>query len=240
MTGAMPMAPSFDVPGWFASGPGVLRRVGEVLLEAGGARAHLRELIILDDAFAEADAEVAHLLRTAIDAMGGDLPEPVHDVVAPHGFDPWRESFRVIQAREIWSIYGPFVERYRPKLGPGIRERMEFAATVSQRNADTARQEQKRARERICALVEPGTVLALPTAPCIAPRVDSSAEALESFRVRVMRLTCLAGLSGLPQVSLPVGSISGCPVGLSFIGWHGADEALLDLAVKLARHVGAV
>jgi amidase len=55
-----------------------------------------------------------------------------------------------------------------------------------------------------------------------------------------MRLTCLAGLSGLPQVSLPVGSISGCPVGLSFIGWLGADEALLDLAVKLARHVGAV
>src|SRR5438132_8587898 len=54
MTGAMPMAPSFDVPGWFASGPGVLRRVGEVLLEAGAARANLKELIILDDAFAEA------------------------------------------------------------------------------------------------------------------------------------------------------------------------------------------
>jgi amidase len=237
MTGAMPMAPSFDVPGWFASGPGVLRRVGEVLLDAGGVRAHLRELIILDDAFAEADGEVASLLRAAIDAMAGDLPEPVHDAVAPHGFELWRESFRVIQAREIWSIYGPFVEQHRPKLGPGIRERMEFAATVSERNAEMARQEQKRARERICALVKPGTVLALPTAPCIAPRIDTGAEALESFRVRVMRLTCLAGLSGLPQVTLPVGSISGCPVGLSFIGWHGGDEALLDLAVKLARHV---
>ena len=240
MTGAMPMAPSFDVPGWFASGPGVLRRVGEALLDAGGARANLRELIILDDAFAEADSEVAHLLRAAIDAMVGDLPAPVHDAVAPHGFDLWRESFRVIQAREIWSIYGPFVERYRPKLGPGVRERMEFAATVSERDAEMARQEQKRARQRICALVKPGTVLALPTAPCIAPRVDTGAEALDLFRVRVMRLTCLAGLSGLPQVTLPVGSISGCPIGLSFIGWHGADEALLDLAVKLARHVGAV
>ena len=96
------------------------------------------------------------------------------------------------------------------------------------------------ARERICALVEPGTVLALPTAPCIAPRIDTSAEALESFRVRVMRLTCLAGLSGLPQVTLPVGSVSGCPVGLSFIAWHGGDEALLDLAVQLARYVGGV
>jgi amidase len=240
MTGAMPMAPSFDVPGWFASGPGVLRRVGEVLLDAGGVRARLRELIILDDAFAEADSEVTSLLRAAIDAMAGDLPEPVHDVIAPHGFDLWRESFRVIQAREIWSIYGLFVERHQPKLGPGVRERMEFAATVSERNAEMARQEQRRARERICALVKPGTVLALPTAPCIAPRIDTGAEALESFRVRVMRLTCLAGLSGLPRVTLPVGSISGCPVGLSFIGWHGGDEALLDLAVKLARHVGAV
>jgi amidase len=47
-------------------------------------------------------------------------------------------------------------------------------------------------------------------------------------------------LSGLPQVTLPVGSISGCPIGLSFIAWHGGDEALLDLAVQLARHVGAV
>ncbi len=240
MTGAMPMAPSFDVPGWFASGPGVLRRVGEVLLEAGGARANLKELIILDDAFAEADSEVAHLLRAAINAMAGDLPEPVHDAVAPHGFDLWRESFRVIQAREIWSIYGPFVERYQPKLGPGIRERMEFAATVSERDAEMARQERKRARQRICALVKPGTVLALPTAPCIAPRIDTGAEALDLFRVRVMRLTCLAGLSGLPQVTLPVGSISGCPIGLSFIGWHGGDETLLDLAVKLARHVGVV
>jgi amidase len=240
MTGAMAMAPSFDVPGWFASGPGVFRRVGEVLLEGAGVHAKPRQLIILDDAFAEADAEVASLLRAAIDTMASDLPKPIHEAVAPGGFDTWRESFRVIQAREIWSIYGPFVERHQPKLGPGIRERMAFAATVSERDADMARQEQKRARERICALVEPGTVLALPTAPCIAPRIDTGAEALESVRVRVMRLTCVAGLSGLPQVTLPVGSISGCPIGLSFIAWHGGDEALLDLAVQLARHVGAV
>ena len=240
MTGVMAMAPSFDVPGWFANGPGVFRRVGEVLLEGGGVRKRPRQLIILDDAFAEADAEVASLLRAALAAMASDLPETIHETVAPGGFDPWRESFRIIQAREVWSIYGPFVERHQPKLGAGIRERMAFAATVSERDADLARQEQKRARERICTLVQPGTVLALPTAPCIAPRIDTGAEALESFRVRVMRLTCVAGLSGLPQVTLPVGSISGCPVGLSFIAWHGGDEALLDLAVQLARYVGGV
>jgi amidase len=48
----------------------------------------------------------------------------------------------------------------------------------------------------------------------------------------------LAGHSGLPQISIPAGSAAGCPVGLSFIGWEGGDEALLDLAVKLEPLLG--
>ena len=79
---------------------------------------------------------------------------------------------------------------------------------------------------------------ALPTAPCIAPKIDTPQSELESYRVRVMRLTCIAGLGGLPQVTIPIGTVSGCPVGLSFIGWAGADETLLDLAVALSRHCG--
>jgi amidase len=61
---------------------------------------------------------------------------------------------------------------------------------------------------------------------------------LEEFRTRVMRLTCTSGISGLPQMSIPGGTINGCPVGLSFIAWAGGDEALLDLACKLSRHCG--
>ncbi|HEU4475279.1 MAG TPA: hypothetical protein VFR71_01090, partial [Methyloceanibacter sp.] len=39
--------------------------------------------------------------------------------------------------------------------------------------------------------------------------------------------------AGLPQISIPAGEAAGCPIGLSFIGWRGADEALLDLAVSI-------
>ena len=53
-----------------------------------------------------------------------------------------------------------------------------------------------------------------------------------------MRLTSIAGLSGLPQITIPAGTIDGCPVGLSFIAWSGGDEALLDLAFGLAKHGG--
>jgi amidase len=82
--------------------------------------------------------------------------------------------------------------------------------------------------------------MAVPTAPCIAPRTDTQQSELESFRVRVMRLTCMAGLAGLPQINVPVGTVGGCPAGLSFIAWPGGDEALLALARNLAKYCGVV
>ena len=124
------------------------------------------------------------------------------------------------------------------KAHPGIKERMAFAATVGKADSEAARAVLAPARAHVRALVPPGTVLALPSAPSIAPLIDTPAEALEDFRVRVMRLTCAAGLAGLPQVSIPAGTVAGCPVGLSFIGWAGGDEALLDLALRLSRYCG--
>jgi amidase len=115
---------------------------------------------------------------------------------------------------------------------------MQIAAQVSHAEASAAQAMHDEARDTIRALVTPGTLVVLPTAPCIAPRVDTDPQNQESYRVRVMRLTCIAGLGGLPQITIPVGIVHGCPVGLSFIGWPGGDEDLLDLAVHTARYCG--
>jgi amidase len=238
LSGAQAMAPSFDVPGWFAGSPGVFRNVGAVLLDEQRVNAPVEKIIALDDAFAESDTDVADLLHTTLESMTDDLPPVVHARIAPEGFDPWREAFRTIQGYEVWQTFGDFVTRNRPKLGPGIRERMEFSAKVSQAEVEAARRVHAQARDHIRQTAGPGTILALPTAPCIAPAIDMPAEQMEQFRVRVMRLTCTAGLGGVPQVTIPVGALSGCPIGLSLIGWAGGDEALLDLACVLSRHCG--
>jgi amidase len=238
--GVMEMAPSFDVPGWFAGSAGVLRKVGAVLLGGERVSAEVGRLLIADDAFEQADAEVVSVLRAVLRKAAATLPRPEPVRVAPDGFDVWREAFRVIQARETWQTFGSFVTRAKPKLGPGIKERIASAATVTAAESDAARRVHDAAGAHLRALVRPGTVVALPSAPCIAPHMDTPAEALDSYRTRVMRLTCSAGLAGLPQVSIPAGTVSGCPVGLSFIGWPGGDEALLDLAATLARHCGAL
>lgn len=239
LSGAMPMASMFDVGGWFASAPGVFRRVGAVLLGGEPVRETIRQLVILEDAFAQADGDVATMLRDFIQAATATIPEKSAATIAPKGFDTWREMFRIVQAREVWKTYGPFIEEHKPRLGPGIKERMEFAAGVSESDAAALRKELPRARDQIRAVAKPGTILALPSAPCIAPLTTTPTPDQESFRLRVMRLTCISGVSGLPQASIPTGTISGCPIGLSFIGWAGGDEALLDLAVSLAKYVGA-
>jgi amidase len=238
LTGAMAMAPSFDVAGWFANAPGIFRRVGAVLLQGAAVTAPLTRLIVATDAFTQADTAVAALGREFLKRAAGMLPTPAELAVAPNGFDEWREAFRIVQAKEVWESFGDFVTRAKPKLGPGIKERMEFAATVTPEAADAARKVVAAGRAHIRALVSPGTMIALPTAPSIAPPISSSSEEMESFRVRVMRLTCMAGLGGLPQMNLPVGTVAGCPAGLSLIAWAGGDEALLDLAVLLARFCG--
>jgi amidase len=238
LTGAMAMAPSFDVAGWFANGPGVLRRVGTVLLQGSAVKARTTRLLVATDAFAQADAEVAALCREFLNRGTELLPARVEANIAPAGFDAWREAFRVVQAKEVWETFGAFITRAKPKLGPGIKERMDFAASVTTERADQSRAIIADARAHILANLPPGTIMALPTAPSIAPLLATTGDALESFRVRTMRLTCIAGLAGLPQINIPVGTVSGCPAGLSLIGWPGADEVLLNLACRLAHLCG--
>jgi amidase len=238
LTGAMAMAPSFDVAGWFANSPGVLRRIGTVLLQGSAVNERATRLVVATDAFAQADAEVTALCLEFLDRGAKLLPVRVKANVAPAGFDTWREAFRVVQAKEVWETFGAFITQAKPKLGPGIKERMDFAASVTDEQANRSRETVAAARTQIRATLPPGTIMALPTAPSIAPPLTATGEALELFRVRTMRLTCIAGLGGLPQINIPVGTVSGCPAGISLIGWPGGDEVLLDLACRLAHLCG--
>jgi amidase len=185
------------------------------------------------------DEPVATLADAVLAAAEDRLPVAAHERAAPGGLDTWREAMRIVQAHEVWASFGEFITKRRPKLGAGIRDRMEIAARISDEQVAAARDVTAHATQRMHELAVPGTALALPTVPSIAPPLATPADDLESFRVRTMRLVCMASISGLPQVTIPAGTTDGAPVGLSFIGWRGGDEALLSLATTMAPLVGA-
>jgi amidase len=76
--------------------------------------------------------------------------------------------------------------------------------------------------------------LTLPSAPGPAPLKGLPADELNEFRNKALALTCIAGLCGLPQVSLPCALVDGLPVGLGIIGPRGSDLQLLALTRRLS------
>ncbi len=80
-------------------------------------------------------------------------------------------------------------------------------------------------------------VLVLPTMPDVAPLLTESDEALDDYRNEALNLLCLSGLSGLPQVSMPLATRLGAPLGLSLLGPPGSDLGLVRLAVEIATDV---
>ena len=52
--------------------------------------------------------------------------------------------------------------------------------------------------------------------------------------------TCLANLGGMPAISVPAGvGDDGLPLGAQLMGAKGSDDALLDLAERLAQRLAA-
>src|SRR4029077_14084974 len=90
LAGGMAMAPTFDTAGWFANGPGIFRRVGAVLLDGARVESSIKQMIVANDAFEQADAEVVALHKMFLERASPALAATNHARIAPDGFDHWR------------------------------------------------------------------------------------------------------------------------------------------------------
>ncbi|MDA0999201.1 MAG: amidase [bacterium] len=230
--GLVPLAPSFDTIGWFARDPKILLKVGRVLFGEKKAQAPSR-LLIPEDAWDLANPEVKEALSPFVKKIGAALGAAENIRLTEDGLEEWLPPARHLLGWEVWQAHGPWVEKERPAFGPHIEARFEWAAAMPAGKAEAARTIREAATRRMRALLTPGTLMAIPTAPGIAPVKNMEGPELEAFRHRLIQLTSIASVSGVPQISLPLGKVEGCPVGLSLIAGAGEDEALLEMAVRL-------
>jgi amidase len=234
LDGVTPMAPSYDTVGYLAREAALFRKIGHVLLEGEAVYTDIERLILAEDFFRHAEASADQALWQALARIGPMLPAPERRTIASNEIGEWRDAFRLIQGFEIQSTLLPFIQSHNVDLGPGIKERFEMAASISPVEVDAARALRAKIAEQLDALIAPGTLVVLPTTPTLPPeRGVPDGASFAEFRAETLGYTCLAGHGGLPQISVPASKAAGCPIGLSFIGWRGGDEALLDLAVRL-------
>ena len=232
LDGACPLAPIFDTVGWFARDAALLARVGDVLL--GGRAATPGRVLLAQDAFTLALPGATDALAPALARVTSLLGEGEPVTVSDEGLPAWFDVFRVLQYDDIWTAHRAWITRVRPTFGPQVGPRFAAVAQVQPHEVAVMRERRTAIVARLDDLLAENAVLLLPTVPDIAPLLKLPPAETVAFRERALALLCIAGLGGLPQVNLPVGTLNGCPIGLSMVAARGNDEMLLDIAGQLS------
>ncbi|MGL6112351.1 MAG: amidase [Rubrivivax sp.] len=235
LQGVLDLSPSFDTCGWFTRDVATFARVADVLL--GEDVVPLPDTVRLrvpTDIWALLSSEAVDAFaapRARIEAaLGGAAPAQL----VLDSLDAMYWHYRHIQGREAWMVDGALIQRYQPPLGPGVAQRFAWSREVTDAQVAEAHAFRSRFRSHMLALLGDDGVLLIPTMPDIAPRIDDDESGLEQYRNRALQMLCIAGLAGLPQLSLPLAARLGAPLGLSLLGPPGSDRSLVRLAERIS------
>lgn len=230
LEGVIPFSPSYDTVGWFARDIATLNFTGDALLPKADV-VPIRKLRIVRDAFAMADPDVSALLLSRCESMGISDEITLFDG-AP---DQWLECYRVVQCAGIWQALGPWISSTKPRFGDAIASRFAEASSITPAEIALWTPVRASLAARVRAMLGDGVGLVVPTTPRVALRKDAPPSEFGDFYQRALTITSIAGHTGLPQITVPVGNIDGCPVGLSIIGTNGHDRALLEVGSPWAK-----
>jgi amidase len=184
-------------------------------------------------------AEYGRMLDAAYPVIGA--PQPTTNT-PPFDIDSLYAMFRKIQAYEAWAAHGTWISQRDRGLGPGVKERFAYGAEIDTTTYNNEISKRAIFRSYLTDLLGNDGFLVLPTVPGAAPLKSLPQDALQTYREQALRLLCWSGLSGFPQITLPLGSVDGAPFGLSLLGPANSDMQLLKLGrsvLAAAEHSGA-
>jgi amidase len=227
------LSPSLDTCGFFARDVQTFARVADVLIGADDAPLSAPRLLRADDVWGLLGDEPRKTLAPVLGRLEATFGPAAPAQAALDSFDTMYWAFRYIQGREAWRTDGSFIERHAPPLGPGVAERFAWSSRVTDAQVADATTFRNRFRAHLAALLGSDGVLVLPTMPDIAPLTAASESELEDYRNVAIKMLCIAGLAGFPQVSLPLTTRLGAPLGISLLGPAGSDRSLIAMAETL-------
>lgn len=232
--GLVPLAPGFDTPTWLAHDAATFLKVARLLLPASPAQ--FKRVLLLEDALAQAD-DVFHAPAQRVFGALSRGRTAMHTLATSGGgadqLETWRQTYITASAWEAWRTHGDWIAAHEPHFGPAVAARFAIASDISPQAGTQALARQAAIRAAVRALLGEDGVAVLPSAASAAPRLDASGAEVDAVRARTFRITSVAGLAGLPQVSLPFISAAGLPVGISLLGPAGSDLALVELATSI-------
>jgi amidase len=238
MQGVLPLAPSFDVAGILARDARLLGQVLAVLRAGAEAAGPATRQVLVPDGWpagtsAGAGQAVPAVAAAIADVTGAGLAEiPLTTLISAEAAD----LFARIQAREVWQAHGTWLAANGQALAADVRARVARARALSTApEADAHRRADEAGRRQYLAaldeIVPPASILVLPVMPDLAPLRGAGQEELAAFRAATLRLTAPAGLTGRPELVIPVHHLaSGKRLGIGLIAARSGETELLRIA----------
>ncbi len=232
--GMVTQSPSFDTAGFFAADAATFERVGDVLLPPS-PRGRVDQLLVATDAVALCDALVQAAFHGALAQLAPRVADLQPVALAPEGLAVWSAHQQRLQCFEFGRTFAPWVAQHNPVFSIDVAQTLLQAQALREDEVAPSHLVRAAVRERLDGLLGGHRLLCLPTAPILPIRRDATLPEMQQAVGRILHLTGIAGLTGLPQVSLPLAHSQGIPVGISLIGPRGSDRLLLSLARELER-----
>ena len=242
----VPLAPSFDTIGWMTRDIDTMLAVSKTCLSS--ARTHINEPVHIDVERARFGIATHLFENVAHESKCTHFIEALTKKYDCKALDAGElnlarlntaNTFRVLQGAEIWQQHGAWISTHNPDIADDIKVRFDWCKTLSASDINQAKEQQAHIVAHLNTLFTKYDVLVIPTTPGIAPRCDADDETLANDRNALLSLTAIAGLTGLPQLHLPLFTLHNAPCGLSLVGKKDSDIALINLAKAFLENVNA-
>jgi Asp-tRNA(Asn)/Glu-tRNA(Gln) amidotransferase A subunit family amidase len=172
-------------------------------------------------------------LQTGGEVRGVELPELAAATLA---------TVLIANSESLGDITPERLNRLDPELSPIGRGLLKYRLLLPAIATIKAQRLRTLARHTLARVFEDVDVIACPTVPAVAPPLEAPLVELPSGTLTAdeanVRGGALANLTGIPAISVPVGSSDGLPIGLQLQAAWGRDELLLDAAEALEHANG--
>ncbi|HEX5983502.1 MAG TPA: amidase [Solirubrobacterales bacterium] len=210
-------------------------------LQAGEPRG-LRIGVVRD----EVAEDVAPAVREACEGAIGELREAtggeVREIALPELAAATLATVLIANSESLGGITPQRLNDLDPELSPIGRGLLKYRVLLPATAVVKSQQLRTAARRRLAEVFADVDLIAWPTVPAAAPPLEAPLVELPSGTLTAdqanVRGGALANLTGIPAVSVPVGSAAGLPVALQLQATWGRDELLLDAAEALERANG--
>lgn len=232
--GIHPLAPSFDVVGWFSKSLNILMQVGSVLLDLdlNVTSGEVAE-IALPTIFIE---QLKPETRKDFLKYTESLPYHVSMLDLEDGvFSELLDILRNIQWWELNYEHGDWIRENIDTFGEEIRGRLEQIHLITKNDVEKFRAKKSWYVDYLNSLLPHNRLFMFPTVHDIAPLKGRPIPERRAFRSHAMKSLCLATVAGLPQISMPILEYDSCPLGISLLGARGSDANVLKTAMRLVK-----